>query len=231
MQYLTAPPNTSKKSFYFTLALYDVDGEAVEKEVEQIERIKNRVDKIALVIDAMDLLEVKTNEKGILAEHRRGLKRLKELGGKPFCVILTKTDLFTQYLKNNPAFNAKVLQNWEDFFKGDQTAIKGLLQYWKQIVTENPISADSQKNLLNFLSELISLENQTPIFMLATKNLPTDAEKMVEVQPFSYGLDTFVCWCLEIKREEIIETSQTIRDYLFTEELNTISDVKSENGT
>lgn len=206
-EYLTGAPKDSKKPFYFTLALYDVAGEAVEKEVEQIEKIKNSVDKIALVIDATDLIEIKGDEKGILAEHRRGLKKLKELGDKPFCVVLTKTDLFAQYLKTHPAFNYEVEQNRQGFYNGNQTVIKDLLENWKQTVATNSSPANRPINLLNFLSDLISLDNQTPIFMVETRNLPTDAEEMIDAQPFSLGLDTFVCWCLEIGRDEIIETN------------------------
>ena len=195
-----APP---KKYFYYTLALCDAAGEDVQKEVEQIEVIKNGADKIALVIDATDL-EIKPEEKGILAEHVAGLKKLREKTNKPFCVVLTKMDLFAQYLKSYTAFNFEVEQNRERFYQGDQTVIKELLKNWRAVVKSDQ-SAQTPINLLNLLNEIILLNPGNPVFTVETQNLPTDPNAVIKNQPVSRGIDTFVCWCLEIGRDDIIE--------------------------
>lgn len=201
---IVGAPGNSKKPFRFALSLYDVAGENFEKEVEQIEQIKSGVDKIALVIDAADLVE-NSETQGFLAEHRRALKKLKDIGNKPYCVVLTKTDLFVKYLETIPYFNYEIGENRQQIYQGNQTIIKELLENWRKTIAANADSENRPTNLLNFLNDLVALDAQNPVFMVETRNLPTDAEQMVEKQPFSMGIDNFVCWCLEIEREEIIE--------------------------
>jgi GTPase SAR1 family protein len=198
-----ALPQSSKKPFYFTLALCDVAGEDVEKEVEQIDIIKNGANKIALVIDATDFIEIKVEEKGILADHLLGLRKLKD-EGKPFCVVLTKMDLFAQYLKTHPAFNFEFEKSLDSFYSGNQAVIKESLKKWRETVALNS-SVKTPINLLNLLNEIILLNQDSPIFPVETQNLPTDPNAIINDPPFSRGIDTFVCWCLEIERSDIVE--------------------------
>jgi len=199
-----ASPSSSKKPFYYTLALCDVAGEDVKQEVKQIDAIKKGVDKIALVIDAMEL-EGKIEREKMLSEHITGLEKLiRNKKNKPFCIVLTKMDLFAQHLDDKMSFNYNIKQNNQNFYGGNQAVIKDLLGKWREnVLAEN--SGQPLINLLRLLNEMVLLGEESPIFMVETTNLPTDPNAIVELQPLSRGIDRFVCWCLEIEPSDIIE--------------------------
>jgi hypothetical protein len=196
---------TTEIPFLFTLALYDVAGEDVQKETVQIEEVKNSADKIALVVDMTDLLVSKINAgDDNLAGHLQALKHLKDETGKPFCVILTKVDLFfAQCNLNAQSADTNLLK--QTYFIGNQFAVKSLLESWKQYVLTLTTETELL-NLIGFLDEMFSLDSGNPIFMVETKNLSDTEEEEIKNQPVSKGLDTFVCWALEIERDEIITT-------------------------
>jgi GTPase SAR1 family protein len=195
---------TTEIPFLFTLALYDVAGEDVQKEVVQIEEVKNSADKIALVVDMTDLLVSKIKANDNLADHLRALRHLKDETEKPFCVILTKVDLFfAQCNLNAKSADTNLLK--QTYFIGNQVAAKSLLESWKQHVLTLTTETEPL-NLYGFLDELLSLDSGNPIFMVETKNLSDTEQEEIKNQPVSKGLDTFVCWALEIERDEIITT-------------------------
>lgn len=211
--------DSTGKPFYFTLALYDVAGEDFERGADVIEYVQNKTDKIALVIDATDLLDSRRSivsddyflkreaeAKRSWAENLESLKNL-ETKGKPFCVILTKADLFIQYLKTNTFCDEEFKREFNDSFKdyrlGNQEKIRKLMTVWKAALSEIKISPYPH-NLFDLLTELTSLKSENPIFMVETINLPQPPDDLVTDAPISYGLDSFVCWCLDVERDEII---------------------------
>lgn len=209
------------KPFYFTLAFYDVAGEDFERGVDIIEYVQNKTDKIALVIDATDLQDSRRNlaadeedlkkretaTKRSWTENLGSLKKLEEKG-KPFCVVLTKADLFIQYLKTNSFFDEEFKREFNDSFKdyrlGNQEKIRKLIAMWKAALSRIKINPYPH-NLFDLLGELFSLKSKNPIFMVETINLPQPPNDLVTNAPVSYGLDSFVCWCLDVDRDEIIE--------------------------
>lgn len=192
------------ETFLFTLALYDIAGEDYERRVELVQELENKVDKIALVIDATDLIAGNPGGEKNLADCIECLDLLKRRE-KPFCVVLTKMDaFFKQALAKEPKIANVINPVYEAFYRGDQTKIKGFLKNWRDLSLLFKIKPHPH-NQENFLKMLTSADGDFPIFLVETVNLPPPPEKQVSEQPITFGLDTFVCWCLEVEAEEIIE--------------------------
>jgi hypothetical protein len=212
--------DSTGKPFYFTLALYDVAGEDYENGVDAIEYLQNKTDKIALVIDATHLIDsrrsIAVDDDDFLrrqslaktgwTENLESLQNLEKIG-KPFCVILTIADLFIQYLKTNSffedEFQREFVDSFNDYRLGNQEKIRKLLRMWKAALSKIKVDPYPH-NLFDLLDELIALNAKNPIFMVETHNLPKPPDDLVTNAPISYGLDSFVCWCLGVERDEII---------------------------
>ncbi|HEX9960725.1 MAG TPA: hypothetical protein VGB00_07330, partial [Pyrinomonadaceae bacterium] len=199
------------ETFLFTLALYDIAGEDYERRVELVQDLENKVDKIALVIDATDLIPGKSDGEDNLADCDGYLNLLKDQN-KPFCVVLTKTDeFFKRAVKKEPKVAEVLTQMRNEFFLGNQSEIKSFLKKWRQAsmffkTSPHPHNLDK---VLKILSEA-----EFPIFLIETVNLPSQNDESIDVsppkklvteQPVTFGLDTVVCWCLEVEVGEIIE--------------------------
>jgi hypothetical protein len=199
-------PQTKKeiaKPFWFTLALYDVAGEDDNIIETNIETNENSVDKVALVIDATDF--IKREEDSNLARTVRRLNRLRQ-NSKPFCVVLTKMDLFIKNFENPDLFLPDGMLDNKRSYYSNQAEIKKFLVDFKQFC-EKIESGSYPHNLSDLLSALISLKgSENPIFLLENTNLTDTPNAEVKQMPVSIGLDAFVCWCLEIERDDIIES-------------------------
>lgn len=192
----------SSQPFFYTLALYDVAGEDVANEVNHIDKIKQQADKIALVIDSTDLLENNGNPNwgDNLADTLETLRSLKSNPEKPFCVIFTKIDIFFQKLSS---INFTDLEGFKKrLFEGNQKSIKEFLQA-RQPKIINIVNEHLNPTLGHLFRELLSLTENNPIFFIETSPLSENAVEH-QTQPLSKGLDTFVCWALEISKSEII---------------------------
>lgn len=190
---------------WLTLAMYDVAGEDDLVNDRAIEHGRSSVDKVALVVDATDLIGTTAEEDEKLAQTAANLRRLLE-SNKTFCVVLTKMDIFIANVprgfKLPPSFGTSRTRS--GFYK-DQVQVKAflnrLLNTQKKSGRRRP---NYPHNRIDLLNELIKLDESSPIFFVENTNLSETPNAEVKNMPVSIGLDSFVCWCLEVDRSDII---------------------------
>jgi hypothetical protein len=185
----TRPP------FWRTLAFYDTAGEASESEDPILTPIERAVDKAAILVDAREIFEgVKDDEESSVAVAVQRIHRLKSFPNLKGAIVVTKVDLVWDKLTE--AEREQVLKRAEDLTEmpKDFAAERALLNSW---LMKRP--GESNRELAACLRQRIE-----PVFFVWTKNLPATHEGgRQSVQPTSFGLARFVCWCLGVGWSEL----------------------------
>lgn len=176
--------------FWYTVAFYDIAGEAFKSGDPTTDAIERAVDKVAVLVDATDIFQLETDSDGDsvpIANQQLGQAAAR---GLPHCLIVTKIDLVIDKLSSDE--RALVKKYAEDLSHDYQSESRELFRGWLNQRTDDP-------NIRQLVNRIANVDR---IFFVWTDNLPTSStEGTVQtssLQPQSYGLARFICWCLNI---------------------------------
>lgn len=176
--------------FWYTVAFYDIAGEAFKAGDPTTDAIERAVDKVAVLVDATDIFHLETDSDGDsvpIANQQIGQASAR---GLPHCLIVTKIDLVIDKLSSEE--RAQVKKYAEDLSRDYENESRELFRGWLNQRTSDP-------NIRQLKNRIDAVDR---IFFIWTDNLPTaSTEGTVQtssLQPQSYGLARFICWCLDI---------------------------------
>jgi len=189
----TFKSQSARHSFWYTVAFYDVAGEAFVVGDGTPDAIERAADRVAILVDAEEIFGIKTGGDSIAVANDR-IRKANERR-LPCCLVMTKLDLVMDRL--SPEEQTKVREVAEDLTNDRTGEARTLLKGWLDQQTDN----ESVKELKNRLRTI------EQVFFVWTENLPTTTSQGVvhtsARQPSSYGLVKFICWCLNIRWEDI----------------------------
>jgi len=181
------------RSFWYTVAFYDTAGEWHEEEHGLLDTIESSVDKVTILLDATEFAD-STGEQPSIEVAAQRIQRLGARQKLRCCCVVSKLDSLMEGWSANET--NKVISIAEDLTSDERNdaAARALLVGWlKQHPTTNK----------GVLAKYIET-NQIPIFFVWTEGLPGQPTgARVFEQPYSPGLARFICWCLDIKWEDI----------------------------
>ncbi len=174
--------------FWYTVILYDIAGEAFILGDPTTDAIERAVDKVAVLVDATEIFDFdKDGDSVAIANEQIGKAAAR---GLPHCLIVTKVDLIMEKLSPEDQLNVKKFA--EDLSCDYEEESRELLRSW---LSRGTVDANIRQ-LKN------RIDNVDRVFLIWTDNLPTSSDQGTvqtsSVQPRSYGLARFICWCLEI---------------------------------
>jgi hypothetical protein len=180
-------------SFWYTVALYDVAGEAFTEGHSTPDTIESAADVVAILVDATELFSGSSSTLSIAVANDR-IRKAQERRLR-CCLVVTKLDAMMDRLTQDEQDKVQLIA--EDLRTDRRNEARALLELWL-----NQRQADPNiKQLKNRLG------NVEQVFFIWTENLPTStAQGTVQTstqQPHSYGLAKFICWCLNTSWYEI----------------------------
>jgi hypothetical protein len=185
---------SESRPFWYTIILYDPAGENSEEE----DLRRDNVDKVAIVINAEDIFDLKrySTEEGVsLRVANRLIAQGVDRKQKLFLVV-TQMDKIKNYVGADDWKRVETVADDVNLKKSLSREAKELLKKWLvQIPTENKTEL---KEKLKFVDK---------VFFVWTEDLPDSyIPKKQDKLPKSKGLARFVCACLEIKLSQITQS-------------------------
>jgi len=185
----------NSRSFWYTVVLYDPAGENCEE--DDLRRNLGNADKVAVVINAAEIFDLKTNiaeEISLRVANRRiaqGVDRKQKL-----FLVITQMDRVKNKMGEEDWKRVEAIADDISLKRSLSREARSLLIKWlEQSPTENKKE----------LKEKLKLVDK--VFFVWTEDLPTASKPAKrDTLPKSKGLARFVCACLGIKLSQISQS-------------------------
>lgn len=176
---------------WFSVTFYDTAGDEHQSGDFSLQAIEAGVDKVAIVIDGLDIFRRGGGESLRVARNRLPELRHK---GIEHCLVVTHMDKIFPYLPTEYCREIEKMANELANPERYRVRSRQFLLHWIKNLTEK---LDFNKSELRSYLEI----NPIPVFFVWTEGL--EHRGLNGYQPISHGLAQFICWCLDVDWDRI----------------------------
>ena len=176
---------------WFSVTFYDTGGDEHQSGDFSLQAIEAGVDKVAIVIDGLDIFRRGGGESLRVARNRLPELRLK---GIEHCLVVTHIDQIFSYLPIE--YRREIEKMANEFVNPDRHRARSrqFLLHW---IKHTASRLDYNKSELRSYLEI----NPISVFFTWTDGLEHRGKN--GQQPISHGLAQFICWCLDVDWDRI----------------------------